>query len=217
MAAYLPGIPNRAGAAIERDFRAVSRAWHTASTAASRAVRRRAGSATTLPLGWPERKQGAFHTAAYDLPEARQDGMWTERVSMTARANAHRLPRRLAPGMRSQDQAGSAWMRVRKACCTSWVQGAVMRWGGPHVAGGAGGNAPVATKAGRRRAMADRAPNLQSDPNDTVTPPDVNERSGPLQTIGQTVTGLSALVIFALIATPVGLIAACLAILVFAR
>ena len=65
--------------------------------------------------------------------------------------------------------------------------------------------------------MPDQAPNLQSDPHGTETPPDVNERSGPLQTVGQTVTGLSALVIFALIATPVGLIAACLAIILLAR
>ncbi len=65
--------------------------------------------------------------------------------------------------------------------------------------------------------MADQAPNLQSDPHGTATPPEVNARPGPLQTVGQTVTGLSALVIFALIATPVGLIVACLALIFFAR
>ena len=65
--------------------------------------------------------------------------------------------------------------------------------------------------------MPDQAPNLQSDPHGTATPPDANERPGALQTIGQTITGLSALVIFALIATPVALLVACLAIFLFAR
>ena len=65
--------------------------------------------------------------------------------------------------------------------------------------------------------MAEEPRNLQSDPHETVNPPDVHERHHPLQTIGQTITGLSALVIFALIATPVGLITARLAIIVLAR
>ena len=64
--------------------------------------------------------------------------------------------------------------------------------------------------------MADRAPDLQPDSHGTLTPPEVHERPGPLQTIGQTATDLSARG-GALIATPVAPIAACRASIIFAR
>ncbi len=59
--------------------------------------------------------------------------------------------------------------------------------------------------------------NLQADPHETANPPDVNERQNPLQTIGQTVTGLSALAIMALIATPIVLVVVCVALVILTR
>ena len=64
--------------------------------------------------------------------------------------------------------------------------------------------------------MAEEPQNIQSDPHETVNPPDVHERHSPLQTVGQTITGLSALAIFALIATPVVLIVACIVLALLA-
>lgn len=66
--------------------------------------------------------------------------------------------------------------------------------------------------------MSDPEPsNPQSDPHGSVDPPDVNDRPTALHTIGQTFTGLSAAAIMLLIATPVVLVVACVAVLLLTR
>jgi hypothetical protein len=66
--------------------------------------------------------------------------------------------------------------------------------------------------------MSDLQPsNPQSDPHGSGDPPDVNDRPSAAQTLGQTVTGLSAAAIFLLVATPLGVILACLALFLVTR
>ena len=61
--------------------------------------------------------------------------------------------------------------------------------------------------------MGNRQPNNpQSEARGGADPPAVNDRPGAAQPIGQASSGLSAAVIHPLVAMPIGLILACLAI-----